>query len=82
MSSLTLSLLGAARAGAEAQVPGLIDHEFASRLAAKDYTLWGRAAETEAAQRLGWVSPLNQPDPWWLRSPSCVPNWPQRASRV
>lgn len=63
MSSLTLSLLGAARAGAEAQVPGLIDHEFASRLAAKDYTLWGRAAETEAAQRLGWVSPFEPARP-------------------
>ena len=58
MSSLSLSLLGAARAGAEAQVPGLIDHEFASRLAAKDQTLWGLAAEDEAAQRLGWVSPF------------------------
>lgn len=58
MSSLSLSLLGAARAGAEAQVPGLIDHEFASRLAAKDHTLWGPAAESEAAQRLGWVSPF------------------------
>lgn len=58
MSSLSLSLWGAARAGAEAQVPGLIDHEFASRLAAKDHTLWGPAAESEAAQRLGWVSPF------------------------
>ena len=41
MSSLSLTLLGAARQAAEAQVPGLVDHEFASRLAAKDHTLWG-----------------------------------------
>lgn len=57
MSSLSLSLQGAAREAAEAQVPGLLDHEFASRLAAKDHTLWGPAAEEEASQRLGWVSP-------------------------
>ncbi|GAB3844089.1 glucose-6-phosphate isomerase [Nesterenkonia populi] len=56
MSSLSLSLLGAAREAADSQVPGLVDHEFASRLGAKDHTLWGAAAEDEASQRLGWVS--------------------------
>lgn len=58
MSSLSLTLIGAAREASDAQVPGLVDHEFASRLAAKDHTLWGQAAEDEAAQRLGWVSPF------------------------
>ncbi|GAB3188753.1 glucose-6-phosphate isomerase [Nesterenkonia suensis] len=56
MSSLSLSLRGAARDAVDAQVPGLIDHEFASRLAAQDHTLWGAAAEGEASKRLGWVS--------------------------
>ena len=56
MSSLSLTLTGAAREAAEHQVPGLLDHEFASRLAAKDHTLWGVAAEDEASKRLGWVS--------------------------
>ncbi|OSM44728.1 glucose-6-phosphate isomerase [Nesterenkonia sp. PF2B19] len=56
MSSLSLTLRGAARDAVDAQVPGLIDHEFASRLAAQDHTLWGAAAEDEASQRLGWVS--------------------------
>lgn len=56
MSSLALSLRGAARQAVEAQVPGLIDHEFASRLAAKDHTLWGSEAEAEASERLGWVA--------------------------
>ena len=56
MSSLSLTLSGAARAAAENQVPGLVDHEFASRLAAKDHTLWGPAAEDEASKRLGWVA--------------------------
>ncbi|GAA3056171.1 MULTISPECIES: glucose-6-phosphate isomerase [Actinomycetes] len=56
MSSLSLTLRGAARDAVDAQVPGLIDHEFASRLAAQDHTLWGAAAEDEASKRLGWVS--------------------------
>ncbi|MBE1513842.1 glucose-6-phosphate isomerase [Nesterenkonia halotolerans] len=55
MSSLSLTLTGAAREAAENQVPGLLDHEFASRLAAKDHTLWGVEAEDEASKRLGWV---------------------------
>lgn len=56
MSSLSLTLRGAAREAADHQVPGLVDHEFASRLAAQDHTLWGAAAEDEASKRLGWVS--------------------------
>ncbi|MDZ5078006.1 glucose-6-phosphate isomerase [Nesterenkonia sp. HG001] len=56
MSSLSLTLRGAARDAVDVQVPGLIDHEFASRLAAQDHTLWGAAAEDEASKRLGWVS--------------------------
>ncbi|GAA1147993.1 glucose-6-phosphate isomerase [Nesterenkonia lutea] len=56
MSSLSLTLSGAAREAAENQVPGLLDHEFASRLAAKDHTLWGVEAEDEASRRLGWVA--------------------------
>ncbi len=63
MSSLSLTLIGAAREASEAQVPGLVDHEFASRLAAKDHTLWGQAAEGEASQRLGWVSPFESSRP-------------------
>ena len=58
MSSLSLTLIGAAREAAETHVPGLVDHEFASRLAGGDCTLWGSAAEEEAAARLGWVSPF------------------------
>lgn len=58
MSSLSLTLTGAAGKAAESHVPGLLDHEFASRLAARDHTLWGPEAEDEAAKRLGWVSPF------------------------
>lgn len=63
MSSLSLSLLGAAREAADTQVPGLLDHEFASRLGAKDHTLWGPEAEEESAKRLGWVSPFAASEP-------------------
>jgi glucose-6-phosphate isomerase len=38
-----------------AQVEQLVADRFASRLAAKDHTLWGTAAEEESAKRLGWV---------------------------
>ncbi len=38
-----------------AQVRQLVADRFASRLAAKDHTLWGQAAEEESAKRLGWV---------------------------
>jgi glucose-6-phosphate isomerase len=37
------------------QVEQLVSEQFASRMAARDHTLWGPAAEEEAAKRLGWV---------------------------
>ncbi|WP_229054142.1 glucose-6-phosphate isomerase [Aeromicrobium sp. Leaf350] len=39
----------------EAVLRRLVDDRFASRLAARDHTLWGRGAEEEAAKRLAWV---------------------------
>ncbi len=36
-------------------VAALVDDKFASRLAARDATLWGDAAEAESAKRLAWV---------------------------
>ncbi len=46
-----------------AQVQQLVADRFASRLAARDHTLWGEAAEEESAKRLGWVdlSATSQP---------------------
>ena len=38
-----------------ATVEGLVADRFASRLFARDHTLWGEAAEAESAQRLAWV---------------------------
>ncbi|WP_323742663.1 glucose-6-phosphate isomerase [Nocardioides islandensis] len=37
------------------QVQQLVADRFASRMAARDHTLWGPAAEDESAKRLGWV---------------------------
>jgi len=36
-------------------VARLVEEKVASRLAAKDHTLWGTDAEEESAKRLGWV---------------------------
>ncbi|NHU84032.1 glucose-6-phosphate isomerase [Kocuria sp. JC486] len=55
MSSLSVMLTGAAREAAERHVPTLVQEKFASRLFAKDHTMWGAAAENEAGKRLGWV---------------------------
>ncbi|KAA9394980.1 glucose-6-phosphate isomerase [Kocuria coralli] len=55
MSSLSVILTGAAREAADRHVPDLVAEKFASRLFAKDHTLWGPAAEDEASKRLGWV---------------------------
>jgi len=33
----------------------LVDLKVASRIAAKDFTIWGKEAEAESSIRLGWV---------------------------
>ena len=44
-------------------LPGLIEREVASRIAAKDFTVWGKDAEAESSIRLGWVSSANDSQP-------------------
>lgn len=55
MSALSIEALGSAADAIERHVPALVDDRFASRLFARDATLWGQDAESEAAIRLGWV---------------------------
>ncbi len=55
MGSFALTASGAALAAVESAVPGLVKDRFASRLMAKDATLWGADAESEASIRLGWL---------------------------
>lgn len=42
----------------EALLPQLVKDRVASRLAAKDASLWGKKAALEAVQRLGWANPF------------------------
>ncbi|PPB50029.1 glucose-6-phosphate isomerase [Arthrobacter pityocampae] len=55
MGSFALTATGAALAAVESAVPALVKDRFASRLMAKDATLWGADAESEASVRLGWI---------------------------
>ena len=55
MSALAVQALGAAAEAVERHLPGLVEEAVASRLFARDATLWGPEAESEAAVRLSWV---------------------------
>ena len=55
MSALTFDATGAAREAVESRVPELAADHVASRIFAKDHTLWGKDAEEESAKRLGWI---------------------------
>lgn len=55
MGSFALTASGAALAAVESAVPALVRERFASRLMAKDATLWGSDATPEALVRLGWI---------------------------
>lgn len=54
--TFTVSVSGSTAAAAERELPGLLEHHVASRLAAGDSTLWGPDAEAEASIRLGWFA--------------------------
>lgn len=55
MTSLSVTASGAAAEAVTAHVPTLVADGVAGRLFDQDPTLWGEAAEPEAAQRLSWV---------------------------
>ena len=52
---LEVTAAGAAADAVAVHVPTLVMDEAASRIARRDPTLWGPAAEREASERLGWV---------------------------
>ncbi len=54
-AALEVAATGAAAEAVAAAVPGLVAEQVASRLFAKDPTLWGPEAEAEAGVRLSWV---------------------------
>ncbi len=53
--TLKVSHSGAVSDAVAKFVPDLVSQRIASRIFAKDYTLWGKDAESESAIRLGWV---------------------------
>ncbi|MGO2113048.1 MAG: glucose-6-phosphate isomerase, partial [Pseudoclavibacter sp.] len=54
--SIAVSTSGAASDAVARNLPTLVADGFASRLFAKDATLWGEAAEAESSKRLGWTN--------------------------
>lgn len=52
---LEVATRGASAAAVELFVPELVHEKIASRIFAKDNTIWGQEAEAESAIRLGWV---------------------------
>ena len=56
VSALGVVASGPAADAIAAQVPELVEAQFASKLFAQDATLWGPDAESESAIRLSWVN--------------------------
>lgn len=56
MSSLKVVAGGSASAAVSENIATLVADKVASRIAAKDFTLWGKDAEAESSIRLGWVT--------------------------
>jgi glucose-6-phosphate isomerase len=54
--SLAVSVSGKAQAAVAANISALVADRVASRITAKDFTLWGKDAEAESSIRLGWVT--------------------------
>jgi glucose-6-phosphate isomerase len=55
MTTLSYDATGAARQAHAQHLPALLEDKVATRIFAKDPTLWGPDAEAESAVRLGWV---------------------------
>ncbi|MCQ9164689.1 glucose-6-phosphate isomerase [Arthrobacter sp. STN4] len=55
MTSLAFAATGAAQAAGTIHLESLVADRVASKIFAKDATLWGPDAESESAKRLGWV---------------------------
>src|SRR4029453_1841873 len=55
MSTISYDASGAAQQAIAQNITSLVDDKVATRIFAKDHTLWGPEAESESAIRLGWV---------------------------
>lgn len=63
MSTLSYDATGAAHQAHEQHLPALLEDRIATRIFAKDHTLWGPEAEQESAVRLGWVEAASVSQP-------------------
>ncbi|MCI9869615.1 glucose-6-phosphate isomerase [Arthrobacter humicola] len=63
MSTLSYDATGAAHQAHEQHLPALLGDRIATRIFAKDHTLWGPEAEQESAVRLGWVEAASVSQP-------------------
>lgn len=54
--SIKVAVSGKTSATVESAIDQLVADKVASRIAAKDFTLWGKDAESESSIRLGWTS--------------------------
>ena len=52
---VAVTVTGDAAEAVSTHVPALVADAVASRIAAKDFTLWGEEAEAESKIRLGWT---------------------------
>ncbi|WP_091470937.1 glucose-6-phosphate isomerase [Paenarthrobacter nitroguajacolicus] len=55
MSTISYDASGAAQEAITQHIDSLVEEKIATRIFAKDHTLWGPEAESESAIRLGWV---------------------------
>jgi glucose-6-phosphate isomerase len=54
--AISVQVFGAAKDAVLNNIEQLVSDKVASRVAAKDFSLWGKDAESESAIRLGWVN--------------------------
>ena len=77
MTTLSFDATGAARLAHEQHLPALLADKVATRIFAKDATLWGPDAEAEASVRLGWVEAATVSRVWsrtsWPSVTPCAP---------
>lgn len=57
--TLSVKVFGLAKEAVLKNIEELVKDKVASRIANKDFTLWGKEAESESAVRLGWVNSAN-----------------------
>jgi len=61
--SLKVDVQGLAAEAVKSTIDELVSNRIASRIANKDFTVWGKEAESESAIRLGWVNSASDSAP-------------------